>query len=519
MDYKDIDKLLKYALSPVNHPSDQQNDKIIHQFKESGVMKMRNKSLKLAVCVLFCILFLPTSVYAAYKYLLPKEAAVRMEDEQLGEHFDKDGEEVLQTITDGPYKVTYLGHVTGEDISERTGTAWELHPDRIYVAVAIQRKDGIEISYNDNLFVSPLIQGLQPWSYNIATMNGSYMEKNIEGVLYRIIECDNVEIFADKELYLAVSDTTFYSVDAFQYDDTTGIITEKDDYTGTNILFKLDLDPTKADQEKANAYLKQLEVEWNGDSNSDDNHNEDLINDSDIDLDNNQDYSTKKDQDINQETNQETDQEKDQEKNQDINIGNNQTNDPVNTESAQDINEVNKESNPRVQKEIFTDQENGLTFHITENESSRWWAKDTKSETVFRYTLKVIGEGIEYLSYTLNKGEFCYYPVNAPDEIEFFGNEIQIPYDDQETGYNYSIIFGAKYQDYGYDMEELNNLGYTDIDARDKIYYDVLNQEIEATKISMEIKMKDGRNIEKTLTLQNVLNQEIGSIWITITVE
>lgn len=264
----EIDKILKTALSPTEYPSEQLNNKIMNQIKESGEVKMRNRRLHIAVAVLLCMLIIPATAYAAYRYLLPKEAAYQMQDEKLGDAFEKDGKAVLQTKTEGDYKVTFLGQVTGESISERTGSAWELQPERIYIAVAVERVDGKEMTYDESLFISPLIQGLRPWNYNIVTMNGSYMEKIIDGVRYRIIECDNIEMFADKDLYLAVSNTNFYSTEAFQFDEETGIITINEAYEGTNLLFDLELDPSKADQEKADAYIKEFEKEWNSETDS-----------------------------------------------------------------------------------------------------------------------------------------------------------------------------------------------------------------------------------------------------------
>lgn len=278
MEYKDVDKILKVTLSPSECPSEELNQKILNQIKESG--KMKRKNIIMVASIALCILLLPTSIYAAYKYLSMKEAAVEVGDNILSEAFENDGKEVLQTITDGEYKVTYLGHVSGKSISERVGSAWDLHPERTYVAVAIEKADGTEMSkdYRESLFISPLIQGLKPWQYNIASMNGSYVADVIDGVLYRIIECDNIEIFADRELYLAVSDTNFYSVEAYNYDEATGLITVNGDYKGTNILFPMELDPAKADNEKAQEYLEQLEKEWNTTeeiSNSEENSSED----------------------------------------------------------------------------------------------------------------------------------------------------------------------------------------------------------------------------------------------------
>lgn len=459
----DIDKILKAALSPTKYPSDQLNDKIMKQMKESGEMRFKNRNLIIAAAVVICLLIIPTSAYAAYRYLLPKDAAIEMQDDKLGESFEKSGTEVLQTVTDGLYKVTYLGHVSGESISERTGSVWELHPERTYVAVAIEKTDGTEMSDEDGLFVSPLIQGLKPWSYNIASMNGSYMGKVIDGVLYRIIECDNIEMFADKELYLAVSNTIFYSVDAFNYDEETGLITVNEAYNGTNILFDMELDSSKADPEKAEAYLKQLEEEWNSDTDTEDK------------------------------------------------------------ESISEKNgtkEAAAEENPRIQQEVFSDEENGITFRIKDNESSSWWADDTKSETVFSYYFDVEGDGIESLTYTLNKGEFCHYPKNNPDGRELYGNKYSISYEEQDKiASSYSILFRAKYTDYGYDIDDLTNLGVKDIEARNKIYYEVLNKEVESTNIGLEIKMKDGRVINKKLTLKNVLDEIDQSFWLAMLVE
>ncbi|GAA4655027.1 hypothetical protein GCM10023142_21650 [Anaerocolumna aminovalerica] len=265
MEYHDIDKILKATLSPSECPSEELNQKILNQIKESGKIKMKSKKILMAASIALCVLLLPTSIYAAYKYLSPKEAAVEVGDNLLSEAFEKDGKEVIQTVTDGEYKVTYLGHVSGKSISERVASSWELHPERTYVAVAIEKADGTDMSENfeESLFVTPLIQGLKPWQYNIASMNGGYVADVIDGVHYRIIECDNVEVFADRNLYLAVSDTIFYSTEAFNYDETTGLITVNEDYKGTNVLFPMELDPAKADSKKAQEYLEQLEKEWN----------------------------------------------------------------------------------------------------------------------------------------------------------------------------------------------------------------------------------------------------------------
>jgi len=382
--------------------------------------------------------------------LLPKEAAREMDDSKLEQAFEEQGTDVLQTVTDGSYKVTYLGHVTGETISDRTNSAWELNPDRLYVAVAVERTDGAPMGFEDNIFVTPLIQGLAPWKYNIVTMNGSFIERIIDGILYRIIECDNIEIFADRKLYLAVSNTPFFSSEAFSLDEVTGEISANEDFEGTNVLFDLVLDPSKADPAKAREYLEEFEKAWNADFESSDVE-DGLTNDEDKD--NEDEVSTSK------------------------------------------------------QQEYFVDESNGITIRIKDNNSRRWSAGPDHARTVFQYYLEVIGENIDTLTFTLNKGEFCeYLEEYSPSKAEHYGNVCSLSYDEQkDRNYMYAIDIKGLLRDYGYDPEEVKKLGVTEEgDKKGHIYYDVLDRAISDTKMVLEIKMKDGRKIIKNITFKNV---------------
>lgn len=453
----DMDKILKEALSPVESPSDKLNEKIYNQImmKETeGETVLFKKKRLIAIAAVLCLILIPVSAYAAYKYLTPKEAAREMYDIKLEEAFEHKGKEVLQTVTDGLYKVTYLGHVTGESISDRTGSAWELYPDRLYVAVAVEKTDGTQMDFNDDIFVSPLIQGLTPWKYNIVTMNGSYMGKIIDGILYRIIECDNIEIFADRKLYLAVSGTRFFSTDAYNFDEVTGEITPNDDFEGTNVLFDLVLDTTKADPKKAKEYIDQFEKKWNSRLENTDTDND---------------------------------------------LGNTTDNDT-------DDNDTNTVIKNKWQQEYFIDEENGITIRIKDNNSHRWSANSEYSNTILKYYLEVIGDNIDTLTFTLNKGEFCSFPEHSISKAEMYGSECSLAYDEQkDRDYLYSIYFKGVYKDYGYDPEEVQKLDTTgEDDERGKVYYDVLNKAISDTEMTLKIKMKDGREIIKKLTFRNV---------------
>lgn len=103
------------------------------------------------------------------------------------------------------------------------------------------------------------IDNFKTWKYNIVTMHGGYTADIIDGVLYRIIECDSVEFFADKKVYPAVSDTYISDSRPYIFDGETGRISADENYSGTNILFELKPDSAKADSEKAAEYLEKLE--------------------------------------------------------------------------------------------------------------------------------------------------------------------------------------------------------------------------------------------------------------------
>lgn len=109
--------------------------------------------------------------------------------------------------------------------------------------------------------------------FNIVTMNVSYFEIVKEGVQYRIAECDNVEKFADRKVYLSVSDRTFYNNEAYLYNEKDGTISRNDSYQGVNALFELPLDKNKA----AEKYLKELQSDDESEQTKENSAEESLI--------------------------------------------------------------------------------------------------------------------------------------------------------------------------------------------------------------------------------------------------
>lgn len=226
--------------------------------REEFNMSKKNYSLKRTVLLVAAIVCLiGTTVFASFHLLSAKDVANTLGDTKLAQYFN-DQDMISDTIVDGEYKATVLGITSGENLSNFESSAWEIFSERTYAVVAVEKTDGTPMTFDDEILVTPLIEGLKPWQYNIFTMNGGYTADIIDGVLYRIIEFDSIEYFADKNVYMAVLSEAFLDNTAYSFDETTGTIAPKEEYEGTNILIDLEIDRSKANPEKAAEYLDKL---------------------------------------------------------------------------------------------------------------------------------------------------------------------------------------------------------------------------------------------------------------------
>ena len=181
--------------------------------------KIKHHSIKRIVILAAAIICLiGTTAFAAFHLLSAKDVANKLGDTKLAQYFEKQGT-VSDTITDGDYKATVLGIATGKNLSKFKSSSWKIFPERTYAVVAVEKTDGSPMSYDDKILVTPLIEGLKPWQYNIFTMNGGYSADIIDGVLYRIIELDNIEYFADRNVYMAVLSEPFLNNTAYSFDE------------------------------------------------------------------------------------------------------------------------------------------------------------------------------------------------------------------------------------------------------------------------------------------------------------
>ncbi|MDE6737640.1 MAG: DUF4179 domain-containing protein [Lachnospiraceae bacterium] len=275
---KDIDELLQTALTPTDEPDGKLNDRILRIVKEREKMTGKTKSYRrripAATIAAACILVLCSgTALAVYKYLSPTEVAEEVENDALHKAFlSEDAILVNESQESGGYRVTLLGSVAGRNISDFMvqNDRGEVEDNKIYTVVAIEHADGTPMPDTSSdeygkqsFYASHYIRGLDPGQYSLMSMGGGYTEFVKEGIQYRLLEMDNIEMFADKGIYVGVSSGTFYEADAYKYDENTGEMSRNVSYAGVNALFTLPVDAEKADPVAAEAYLKELEDSWN----------------------------------------------------------------------------------------------------------------------------------------------------------------------------------------------------------------------------------------------------------------
>lgn len=273
-----LDHILKKSLTSDYEPDLLLNQKIINQVKEQELMKMKTPKWIPRIIVSLVIILVAGSgvVYAAYKFLTAEEAVESIGNKKLALAFSgEEGIEINETQKFQAFDVTLLGIASGENLSEYvTEKNGEILEDRSYIVTAVARTDGETMPENladsvyDNVrfFISPLISGCDPAEINLVSLDGVYSEFVRDGVLYRLTECSNIEIFADRTVYLCVSDVdqnsvTGYNEEAYTFDANTGEIRRSDDYDGVNALFVLPLDKELADPEASEELLSDFEMD------------------------------------------------------------------------------------------------------------------------------------------------------------------------------------------------------------------------------------------------------------------
>lgn len=261
-----LDEVITSAFEIKEEPKVWLNQNIVRRAKGDNIFMKKSffKTVPVVAALAVGVLGVGSiSSYAAWKYLSTEQVAQKVDNKKLADAFK--GEDVVninQSQTYGDYKITLLGIVSGKNLSDYvTSHNGEVQDDKSYAAIAIEKKDGsamTEKERSDSSFlVSPYIKGENPIHCNIYYMGGGSTSFIEDGVVYRIIDCDNVEAFAKRGVYLGVSSGTFYDRDAYNFDKKTGEISRNERYNGVNALFDLPLDASKGDENAAKELLER----------------------------------------------------------------------------------------------------------------------------------------------------------------------------------------------------------------------------------------------------------------------
>lgn len=278
---KNIDFLLKRALTIDEIPDQDLVDIVKYRaaINKKSRIKTKAKTFSLSKIIVAAILssmLISTTAYAAWNLLTPKEVPAKINDTKLSQAFESDSAITINnSVISNNFKFTLTGIVSGDNISNLPNPDIipdDLRSDRTYAIVAIQTTDGSpipDIDENPFFFYSaPLIKGIDPQKFfftnSMFSASRSFVADN---VMYIIHECDNLNMFSDRGVYLGICTAIQNNVqNAFILNEQSGEITPNADYekevNGSSVIFELPLDINLADPIKADAYLKENLIEF-----------------------------------------------------------------------------------------------------------------------------------------------------------------------------------------------------------------------------------------------------------------
>ena len=223
--------------------------------KEKTVMK---KPVKILIAAALIIVVISVTAFAISNLLSARDVADHFGESQVADSFGQQGYEI-ESVTDNGYTVSFLGMVKGERFESES-----IKADCSYYVVSVASEDGSALSIVDGnpLGMSVIIEGYPAWKINTWSLNTSANGMEENGVLYYLYDCENLEIFADKNVYLAVYEGFVPGLDIITM-NSDGTFEFAEGYNGFKAMFRIPLDPSKANPEAANEILKEYFAEEN----------------------------------------------------------------------------------------------------------------------------------------------------------------------------------------------------------------------------------------------------------------
>lgn len=225
---------------------------------------MNRRSIKkVAVLTAAAIALLAVSAAAVMLWLTPAQMAEESQDPLLADAFQSaDAIALNETAQAGEYTVTLAGLVSGKSLSvyERTADG-QVMDDRTYAAVILTRTDGTPLTEQpDGLTFSPLVAGYPVWQVNGWTLEGGWSSFIEDGTAYYLFDTQNLEMFADQTVYLAVYEGNAPSPDIFDMAED-GAISYTEEYANAGALFTLPLDGDRANPAAVEEFMKMYEIQ------------------------------------------------------------------------------------------------------------------------------------------------------------------------------------------------------------------------------------------------------------------
>lgn len=221
--------------------------------KEKPVMK---KPVKILIAAALIIVVISVTAFAISNLLSVRDVADHFGESQVADSFGQQSH-MPESVTDKGYTVSFLGMVKGERFESES-----IKSDCSYYVVSVASEDGSALSIVDGnpLGMSIIIEGYPAWKINTWSLNTSANGMEENGVLYYFYDCENLEIFADKNVYLAVYEGFVPGLDIITM-NSDGTFEFAEGYNGFKAMFRIPLDPSKANPEAANEIIKEYFAE------------------------------------------------------------------------------------------------------------------------------------------------------------------------------------------------------------------------------------------------------------------
>lgn len=216
--------------------------------KDEKVLQKR-KPMKVVAVVLAIIALLSITAFAVSYILSAREVADYFGEKEIAAMFE-DCEIKPQTVSNGTYDVTFLGSTTGTKLNKTEG--FEADETRTYAVIAIRNTDSSPLSLMDGMPIqfAPVIEGCMPFqTWAILNFSASGMER--EGILYYLFDYENLQIFADRTVSIAIFEGAMFPGPEVLTMDENEKIVYADEYVGFKGIFDLPMDESKADPKAA----------------------------------------------------------------------------------------------------------------------------------------------------------------------------------------------------------------------------------------------------------------------------